>query len=99
MKLLTKRKINSILLSVFRTILLAGLCYVIVLPLLNRTSTALMSMEDLYDPSVRWIPRYPTLSNFRLAMEYMDYGRAFMNTFLLSTVTGVIQVPVCKMVA
>ena len=60
MSLHVKRKINSILVTLFRGILLFGICYVILVPLLNRFSTAMMPIEELYDQSVRWIPRNPT---------------------------------------
>ena len=40
-----------------------------------------MSFEDLYDQSVRWIPRRPTLRNFQLVWIHMEYVKAFTNTF------------------
>ncbi len=94
-----RRKLNTLLMALFRAVLLLGLCYVILLPLLNRASTSLMSIEDLYDRSVRWIPRNPTLQNLKLAWEHMEYPRAFFNTFSLSLVTSVLQVAICTMVA
>ncbi len=99
MSLHVKRKINSILVTLFRGILLFGICYVILVPLLNRFSTAMMPIEELYDQSVRWIPRNPTWDNFKLVWKHMDYVRAFSNTFMLSMFTSVLQVGICTMVA
>lgn len=95
----TIRKAKTFGISFMRAVLLIGICYVILLPLIHRLSTALMPIEDLYDQSVRWIPRTPTLRNFRLVWEHMEYPRALTNTFLLSFTTSLLQVASCTMVA
>jgi len=94
----TQRRIALFFIRLLRAVLLIGICYVIVLPLIHRLSTAFMPIEDLYDQSVRWIPRTPTLRNFRLVWEHMEYPVAFRNTFLLALVTSLCQVAVCTMV-
>lgn len=93
-----QRRLNTFILKLSRAILLIGICYVIVLPLVHRFSTALMPVEELYDRSVQWIPRNPTLRNFRLVWEHMEYVKAFTNTFLLASVTSLLQVGICTMV-
>src|SRR5690606_31375028 len=55
-------------------------------------------VEDLYDQSVRWIPRQPTLENFRLVWVHMEYVRSFLNSFALAFTTSILQVAVCTMV-
>ena len=92
------RRLNKWTISVLRTVLLIGICYVIFLPLINRLSTAFMPVEDLYDQSVRWIPRNPTLRNFQLVWVHMEYVKAFTNTFLLALTTSVLQVASCTLV-
>src|SRR5690606_38261985 len=94
----TLRRLNQWTVSFLRTILLIGICFVILLPLINRLSTALMPVEDLYDQSVRWIPRNPTLSNFQLVWVHMEHVKAFTNSFLLALPTSVLQVPACTLV-
>ena len=69
MSLAAKEKWRKRIVAFLRTVLLIGIAYVILQPLFYRLSTALMSIEDLYDQSVRWIPRKPTLRNFRLMWE------------------------------
>lgn len=93
-----RRKIGLYGFGIFRAVLLVGICYVIVLPLVHRFSTALMPVEELYDRSVQWIPRNPTLRNFRLVWEHMEYPKAFTNTFMLAAVTSLVQVAVCTLV-
>lgn len=98
MTLATKHKLKGYFVSFLRTVMLIGICYVIILPLIHRLSTALMPIEDLYDQSVRWIPRSPTLENFRLVWEHMGYVDAFGNSFKLATISSVLQVGACTMV-
>lgn len=94
----TKEKTKRFIVSLLRAVLLIGISYVILLPLIHRLSTAFMSVEDLYDQSVRWIPRNPTLRNFRLMWEHMDYVRSFGRSFFLAMFTSVLQLITCSMV-
>lgn len=98
MSIAMREKLKTMFGALLRTVLLIGICYVILLPIFHRLSTALMSIEDLYDQSVRWIPRSPTLRNFRLVWEHMDYVRALGQTFFLSMFTSVLQLAACSMV-
>lgn len=99
MHLASKEMWRKRVVAFFRTLLLIGIAYVILLPLMHRISTALMSIEDLYDQSVRWIPRNPTLRNFRLMWEHMEYPLAFARSFFLATMTSLLQIVTCSMVA
>jgi len=98
MSLAAKEKWRKRIVAFLRTVLLIGIAYVILQPLFYRLSTALMSIEDLYDQSVRWIPRKPTLRNFRLMWEHMEYPIAFARSFFLAALTSVLQLFTCSMV-
>ncbi len=91
-------KLNRFIVSLLRAILLIGICYVIAEPLLHRITTALMPVQELYDPSVRWIPRDPTLRNFRLVWEHMEYPMAFGRSLFLAALTSILQLIACSMV-
>ncbi|NLM39411.1 MAG: carbohydrate ABC transporter permease [Firmicutes bacterium] len=98
MSIAMRERLKKTFYSLLRTVLLIGICYVILLPIIHRLSTALMSIEDLYDQSVRWIPRNPTLRNFRLVWEHMDYVRSLGRTFFLSAFTSALNLAACAMV-
>lgn len=98
MSLATKEKWRKRSVALFRMVLLIGIAYVILLPLIHRLSSAFMSLEDLYDQSVRWIPRTPTLRNFKLMWEHMEYVQSFARSFFLATMTSVLQLVTCAMV-
>lgn len=94
----TKEKLKTGIWALIRGVLLIGISFVILVPLMNRLSTALMSVEDVYDQSVRWIPRNITLRNFRLMWEHMDYLRAFGRSFFLALFSSVLQLASCSAV-
>lgn len=72
-----------------RFVLITGIGFIILYPLLRQLSAALMHPEDMYDLTVNWIPRTFTTLNFRVACEMLDYPKAVLTTLgfalLLST--------------
>lgn len=81
--------------SIVRTLLLIGISYVIIAPMLTRLSTSLMPVEELYDQSVKWVPRNPTLDHYIQVWIHMDYPQAFLNSLTLTLVVGLLQLASC----
>lgn len=90
--------ITSSMISLFRYILVAGISFVILYPLLVRFSASLMQESDLYDLTVQWIPKSPSLANYRIALDFMEYPQAFVNTFSLAVVVSVAQLLACSFI-
>jgi multiple sugar transport system permease protein len=84
--------------SLFRTVMIVGIGFVILYPLLVQISSAFMAPADLNDPTVHWIPKHTTLENFQKAVDALKYGRAFRNTLLLSLTVSVVQLVSCTFV-
>src|SRR5690554_6820357 len=78
------RKFQSILISVLRALLLGGLCFIILYPVIQQLLLGLRAPIDSNDPSVIWIPKNWSFENFRLAAIVLDYWDALLNTFKLS---------------
>lgn len=83
--------------SLVRLVLIAGLSFVILFPILQKISTAIKAKSDLYSPIVIWIPEHFSLDNFRKAMSIMDYWAALGNTFTLSAVTTLLTALSCAL--
>lgn len=81
-----------------RMIMLFGMCFLILQPILNKISVSFMAEEDLYNPMVINIPENFTAANYELAATFMGYGEAIKNTFLISLTIAVLQVAVCTLV-
>jgi multiple sugar transport system permease protein len=89
------RKAMRVGIAALRTIVVAGICYIILLPILTKLSSSFMFETDLYDQTVRWIPRHFTLDNYKLVWQYMRYPEAFVHSLLLSLVVAVLQLAAC----
>ena len=76
---LMKRRGKEIAISVFRALLMFGLCFMIIQPMLTRLGTSLMMEKDLYDSTVVLLPRNPTLDNYRIVFDLTDFPRSMIN--------------------
>ncbi|MEJ6951463.1 carbohydrate ABC transporter permease [Natronospora cellulosivora (SeqCode)] len=86
-----KSKLSIYSWSVFRAILIIGLCTIILYPLFTKVAVSFMTVEDIFDLSVRWIPRNFTLDNYRIALEWMNYSTVFLRTLTLVLIVSVLQ--------
>lgn len=77
--------------------LLSILAYLYLQPVLYMVSTMLMNLNDLLDPTVKWIPREIDWDNLRQAWKGLRYPEAISNTFLIALSCSIIQVFVCAM--
>lgn len=85
-------------LSVFRMVILIGVAYYILYPLIYELSLTFMSSEDLYDSTVNLLPYHLTTENLQRVFRNMQYPVAFVNTAILAIVITAIQMLVCSMV-
>ena len=83
----------------FRTVLLVGISFLIIAPLLIKLSTSLKSTEDLYNPSVFLIPHNPTLQYLQDVMDYVDYWSTFLRSVLFTVGQSALQLVSCVLVA
>ena len=81
--------------AVFRFLILFGLGFVIMYPLLYMLSCAFRERGDMNDPTVVWIPRRLTLSVMQETMQAMDFGKTLLNTVLMNVGCSMVQVFSC----
>ena len=84
--------------ALFRTVLLAGLIYVLIYPILFVLSASLKTYNDLIDPTTIWIPKHPTLVAYAQAFVKIGYLEAFKNSLFISSLTAVLQVAACSII-
>ncbi|GHU58466.1 transporter [Clostridia bacterium] len=84
-------------LSVLRVVVLAGLSFIIIYPLMYTLSTAFRMQADMTDPAVMWIPKHFTLQNFKDVWTALDYPTLLRNTLLVNIVCSVVQVVTCSL--
>jgi multiple sugar transport system permease protein len=83
--------------SFVRLVLIAGLSFVILYPIIQKISTAIKAKTDLYSPIVVWIPEHYSLENFKNAISIMDYWKTLLNTFTLSATTTILTALSCAL--
>ncbi|TCM99675.1 multiple sugar transport system permease protein [Paenibacillus sp. BK033] len=83
--------------SFVRLVLIAGLSFVILYPIIQKISTAVKAKTDLYSPIVVWIPEHYSLENFKNAISIMDYWKTLLNTFSLSATTTILTAISCAL--
>ncbi len=96
---LLKRELKRKAIAVFRALLLFGLCFMIIQPILMRFSTGFMVEKDLYDSTVVMVPRDVTLENYKIVFDLTNFPKSMLNTLWTSLVVSVLQVVSCTLVA
>ena len=81
---LKRKKVTDAVWPVFRTLILAGLCFVILYPLLFMISCAFRERSDMNDPTVMWIPRHFTLDAIKETARAMNLGNTLVNTLFIN---------------
>ena len=95
---LLKRTLMRYAVSVCRFVLLLGMCFLILQPILNKISVSFMTESDLYNPIVISIPEHFTTENYKLAATIMGYGKAIRNSLIISLTIAILQITMCTLV-
>lgn len=78
-------------------IILIAMGFVYLYPILDMFVTSLMSLPDLLDASVKWIPTAITLDNFKEAFQVMKVKTTVGNTVLSALLPALAQTLVCAL--
>jgi hypothetical protein len=65
-------------------ILLIGISFIFLYPLLSMFAKSLMTLEDLINTSVSWIPRNATFANYKNAFVWMQFFNALWDSVQVS---------------
>ncbi|NCU25255.1 carbohydrate ABC transporter permease [Candidatus Nomurabacteria bacterium] len=98
LKKIVGRKFKSKIWSLIRAVLLIGLSFVLLYPLLYTLTMSIRFSEDLMDPLSMWIPKRLTAVNFIDAYTTMKYPQAVFNSIKFGLVSSVFQVVSCSLV-
>ena len=100
---LLKRRSKEIAISVARALLMFGLCFMIIQPMITRMSMSLMMEKDLNDSTVILLPRNVTLDNYRIVADLTELNswpdNSMVNTLWISLLTATLQIISCTLVA
>ncbi|MCL2188413.1 MAG: carbohydrate ABC transporter permease [Defluviitaleaceae bacterium] len=85
------KKVKQALWTITRAVLLVGIGYIILYPIMFMLTMSFMTHMDIVSPAVVWIPREWVLTNYRNAIELMGFLNAFRASIELSLVTAFLQ--------
>lgn len=89
---------KKFILGLFKLVIIIGICYVILGPVIGIVSSSFFSNADNYNTMVYVIPQEPTLERYELAVKYLAYGKTVTSSLLYSLSLMMIQVVICSMV-
>lgn len=87
-----RRRTGEIASSIFRTFLLIGLCFIILMPIFQKISFAIRHPSDITNPQVVWIPQKLSTINIYIAYKLLDFWRSLGNTFIMSLGNMLLQI-------
>lgn len=93
-----KKMAVNFILFIFKFILIVGICYVILSPLITIVSHSFFSDDDYYSPIVYIIPIAPTLARYSVVVTVMGYFKVLINSIVYDLGLMIIQIIICSMV-
>jgi len=91
-------KVRHFFFNLFKWIIIIGISYVIIGPVITIISKTFKSIQDVYNPLVYLIPVNPTFDNLLMAMRKMEYFKTLLSTFGFVLLLMVIQTFICSIV-
>lgn len=79
-------------------VILTCVGFVFVYPLLKVLSMSFMSLADLLDSSVNWIPSKLSFDNYKMTMKAMNYWKSLKDSVIISGLPTICQVVSCSIV-
>ena len=86
------------MISVFRYVIVFGIAFYIVYPLILKSLYMFMDKEDIYDITVVMIPKHFSLENVKLVLGEMEYFSTLLNTLVFSLLIAALQTITCLFV-
>lgn len=96
--ILLNETIKRYALSIFRAIILFGLCFLIIQPILNKIAISFMAERDLYDTTIILVPKHFSANNWQIAANLLEYKDTLFSTLGISVLVSVIEVFFCALV-
>ena len=92
------KKGKNLLMTILQIILIVGISYVILSPVIGIVAQSFFSDADSANPMVYTIPIEGTLERYTTVITQMDYFRTLSNTLIYTIALTLIQVLICSMV-
>lgn len=95
---LSAQQVKRLAVSLVRLVFLLGIAFIIIQPFIVRFLSSMMSVDDVYDSMVQYVPREPSLANYAAVIRGTGYFEALLHTALISVGYALAQVLMCTFV-
>lgn len=90
--------IKNFAVSLIRIVILVGVSYVILSPVIGIVVNSISSDKDAFNPMVYVLPEFPTWERYELVLERLDYFPTIARDLIYTITLMGIQILVCSMV-
>ncbi|MCR8659635.1 carbohydrate ABC transporter permease [Paenibacillus endoradicis] len=91
------QKVFDLLYVAFRTLLITGISFIIIYPILQKIAVAFKDKVDIYNPTIYMVPVNFTWENITLAMGILDYFPMLGKTLVFVIITTLCTVASCAL--
>lgn len=91
------RAIKSFLVTTLKVLVIVGISYIILMPLITVVTNSFFTESDAHNPMVSLIPLEGTLDNFKLSFSRMNYIKTLGHTFVYVIGLTLLQLLICSM--
>lgn len=78
--------------------LLICIGFIYLYPIIYMVSSSFMSLDDLLDSSIKWIPSSLTISNYLQATKSMDFWKSLLHSIIIAGVPTLCNVASCSLI-
>ena len=90
--------VKNLAIGILRFLILLGVGYVIISPVIGMIVNSISSTKDAYNPMVYVFPQFPTLEKYALVIERMAYWKTMGANLIYTGTLTLIQLLICSMV-
>lgn len=86
-----KNKATKFAVALLRTVFLIGMSFVMIYPVLFILSAGFKNLQDIYDPTVIWLPKNFSWKPMSLALEVLEFGESVTRTLMMAVPSVFLQ--------
>lgn len=90
--------VKNVLIKIFSMLILIGVSYVILSPVIGMFVNSISSDRDAFNPMVYILPESPTLEKYALVLQRLDYFPTIAKNLLYVITLTLLQIFICSMV-
>ncbi len=93
-----KKKAAAVGVGILRLALFTALAFVVIYPVLTQICASFMSLRDVFDMSVQYIPKNPTLANYKNLWAELNLKESFVWTIQYTLTVTLLQMMTATLV-